>query len=234
MEKQTRNSKPKVDLTGKTFTYLTALYYIKGGKWHCKCKCGNEVDVDTRNLNSGHTTSCGCRQKEIAGKRNTFSMLSYEDENLKVLEQTVSDNQGIAKWKCLCKHCNNIFITRGSSIRAGYVKSCGCVHSHNEQNISKMLSDANIEYATQYTFSDLLGENGGKLRFDFAIFKNGVLSHLIEYNGKQHYEQAEGSWADGFEILQAHDKKKQEYCEQHNIRLVILKYNTPYTIEDLL
>ena len=234
MEKQTRNSKPKIDLTGKTFTYLTALYYIKGGKWHCKCKCGNEVDVDTRNLNSGHTTSCGCRQKEIAGKRNTFSMLSYEDENLKVLEQTISDNQGIAQWKCLCKHCNNIFVTRGSSIRAGYVKSCGCVHSHNEQNISKMLSDANIEYASQYTFSDLLGENGGKLRFDFAIFKDGVLSHLIEYNGKQHYEQAEGSWADGFEILQAHDKKKQEYCKQHKIRLITLKYNVPYTIEDLL
>lgn len=61
MEKQTRSSKPRVDLTGKTFTYLTPMYYIKGGKWHCKCKCGNEVDVDTRNLNSGHTTSCGCR-----------------------------------------------------------------------------------------------------------------------------------------------------------------------------
>lgn len=34
---KTRNSKPKIDLTGKTFTYLTPLYYIKGGKWHCKC-----------------------------------------------------------------------------------------------------------------------------------------------------------------------------------------------------
>ena len=92
MEKQTRNSKPRVDLTGKTFTYLTPMYYIKGGKWHCQCKCGKEVDVDTRNLNSGHTTSCGCRQKEIVGRVNTTSMLNYEDENLKILEQTVSDN----------------------------------------------------------------------------------------------------------------------------------------------
>lgn len=66
MEKQVRQSKPRVDLTGKTFTYLTPMYYIKGGKWHCKCKCGNEIDVDTRNLNSGHTQSCGCLQKEKA------------------------------------------------------------------------------------------------------------------------------------------------------------------------
>ena len=55
MEKQTRNSSPRKDLTGQVFTYLTPLYYIKGGKWHCKCKCGTELDVDTRNLNSGHT-----------------------------------------------------------------------------------------------------------------------------------------------------------------------------------
>ena len=55
MGKQTRQSKPRIDLTDKQFNYLTARYCIKGGKWHCICKCGNELDVDTRNLNSGHT-----------------------------------------------------------------------------------------------------------------------------------------------------------------------------------
>jgi hypothetical protein len=94
----------------------------------------------------------------------------------------------VAQWKCLCKHCGNIFTTRGSSIRAGYIQSCGCVHSQNEQYIGKLLQKSNIEYATQYTFPDLLGENGGRLRFDFAVFEKGKLSHLIEYNGKQHYE----------------------------------------------
>ena len=234
MEKQTRNSKPRIDLTGKIFGYLTPIYYIKGGKWHCQCKCGNEVDVDTRNLNSGHTTSCGCRQKEVAGKSNTKDMLNYEDDNIKILEQTISDCQGVAQWKCLCKHCGNIFTTRGSSIRAGYIQSCGCVHSQNEQYIGKLLQKSNIEYATQYTFPDLLGENGGRLRFDFAIFEKGKLSHLIEYNGKQHYEQAGGSWSEGFETLQKHDKKKQEYCVNNNIRLITIKYDQTYSLEDLL
>lgn len=54
MEKQTRKSKPRIDLTGKKFGRLTPQYYIKGGKWHCICDCGNELDVDTRNLNSNH------------------------------------------------------------------------------------------------------------------------------------------------------------------------------------
>ena len=232
--KQTRTSKPKVDLTGKQFTYLTPQYYIKGGKWHCLCICGNEIDVDTRNLNSGHTTSCGCRKKEQISKANTTDMIGYEDRNIKVIERASSDTQGIALWKCICKHCGNTFITRGSSIRAGYITSCGCSHSRAEQIITELLSNYNVEFCTQYTFPDLLGDNGGKLRFDFAIFKNGILSHLIEFNGKQHYERAEGAWGDSFETLQHHDTLKKEYCNKNNIKLIILKYDEDITIEKLL
>lgn len=233
MEKQTRISKPRVDLTGKTFTYLTPQYYIKGGKWHCKCKCGKELDVDTRNLNSGHTKSCGCLQKEKASN-NTINMLNYETNLIKVLDRAGSDEQGVALWKCLCKNCGNIFITRGASLRAGYVTSCGCIHSLNEQNITKLLLDNNIEFSTQYTFPDLLGVGNKHLRFDFAVFNNQKLSHLIEYNGHQHYEKAEGTWGEAYEILVEHDKRKKEYCKKNNIRLIVIPYNKKYTIKDLL
>lgn len=182
MEKQTRTSKPKIDLRGKDFGYLKALYYIKGGKWHCRCQCGKELDVDTRNLNSGHTQSCGCFQKKAAAK-NVINMLEYEDDNFKVLERNGSTKNGIALWLCLCKHCGNVFTTEGANIRSGESQSCGCVHSWNEKKIIQLLTQNNCEFATQYTFSDLIGINGGKLRFDFAIFNNGKLHHLIEYNG---------------------------------------------------
>lgn len=228
-----RQSKPKEDLTNKTFGYLTPLYYIKGGKWHCKCKCGNEVDVDTRNLNSGHTKSCGCLQKE-KGSQNTKDMLGYEDENIKVIERADSDEQQTAKWKCLCKHCGKIFITRGSTIRNGATRSCGCVHSYNEKQITEMLLKNNIEFSTQYTFPDLIGVNGGKLRFDFAILKDGKLSHLIEYNGKQHYEKASGSWGSGYESLIENDARKIQYCKEHNIELRIIKYDEKYSLKDLI
>ena len=92
MEKQIRHSRPRIDLTGKTFTYLIPQYYIKGGKWHCLCKCGNEIDVDTRNLNSGHTQSCGCLQKEKA-KQNAIDMIGFENKTIKVLARAGSDNQ---------------------------------------------------------------------------------------------------------------------------------------------
>lgn len=233
MEKQIRKSSPRKDLTGQTFTYLEPLYYIKGGKWHCRCKCGNELDVDTRNLNSRHTKSCGCLQREKAAN-NIINMSNYEDENLKVLERSGSDEQGIALWSVLCKHCGNVFITRGSSIRAGYTKSCGCVHSFGEKNITKLLLENNVEFSTQYTFPDLVGVNGGKLRFDFAIFKNHKLSHLLEYNGEQHYNRAKGSWSGSFDTLIVNDERKKEYCKEKGIRLIIIPYDKEYTLEDLI
>ncbi len=230
---QTRKSKPRVDLTGKKFGRLTPKEYVKGGKWICECECGNIIIVDTRNLNSGHTKSCGCLQKEKASQ-NTYDMSNYEDDNIKVLSRDGSDEQQIAMWKCLCKNCGNIFSTRGSSIRAGYTKSCGCVHSENEKNIIKILTDNNIEFATQYTFSDLKGLNGRPLRFDFAIFKDKKLSHLIEYQGKQHFIKSEGSWGKEFETLQKHDILKKEYCIKNNIRLICINYDEDYSLKDLL
>lgn len=225
-----RKSKPKIDLVGKKFYSLTPLYYIKGGKWHCKCDCGNEIDIDTRNLNSGHTKSCGCLKHST---KNVCDMSTYEDENIKVLIRDGSDKQQVALWKCLCKHCGNTFTTRGSSIRADYIKSCGCIHSQNEKEITKTLIENNIEFATQYSFPDLKGKER-TLRFDFAIFNNGVLSHLIEYNGKQHYEKAEGTWGDSFELNQTYDDLKKEYCERNNIRLIIIKHDQNYSLKDLI
>lgn len=226
--KQQRKSKPRQDLTNQTFGYLKPFEYIKGGKWKCKCKCGNEVIVDTRNLNSNHTTSCGCKRQE---SKNVKNMIGFENEGIKVLERAGSDNQQNALWKCLCKRCGNIFVSRGSHIRNNNINSCGCVHSKNEQIITNILIDNNIEFAKQYIFPDL--KDIKPLRFDFAIFNNGHLSHLIEYNGQQHYIKAQGAWGDGFKILQKHDKMKKEYCKNHNIRLIVLN-NDNYTIKDLL
>jgi hypothetical protein len=231
-EKQIRQSKPRVDLTGKKFGKLTPLYYIKGGKWHCICDCGNECDVDTRNLNSNHTQSCGCLIKEKAAN-NVIDMTGYEDDNFKVLERNGSSLQGVARWKCLCKHCGKIFTTKGSNIRSENIQSCGCQHSKGEQKITKMLMDEGCEFSTQYTFPDLIGTNGGKLRFDFAIFLNHQLDCLIEFNGLQHYQKPEGAWGKDWDNLIENDKRKKDYCKKNNIPLKIIKYDQDFTILDL-
>lgn len=56
---------PQKSLEGKCFGKLQVLSYA--GKmngfhmWNCRCACGNVVKVRQSNLQSGHTTSCGCK-----------------------------------------------------------------------------------------------------------------------------------------------------------------------------
>lgn len=67
--KEKRNYKVS-DITGQKFERLTALYPVdertqKGGRiWHCRCDCGNEVDVPYNDLLYSNMKSCGCQKKE--------------------------------------------------------------------------------------------------------------------------------------------------------------------------
>lgn len=58
------------NIAGQHFGRLTALYALskrdsKGSiVWHCKCTCGNEVDVSYNCLVYSNLKSCGCQKKE--------------------------------------------------------------------------------------------------------------------------------------------------------------------------
>ena len=52
----------------------------------CECECGNKTEVQQGNLLSGHTTSCGCLQKQKASL-NTVDMTGYENNGIKVLSK---------------------------------------------------------------------------------------------------------------------------------------------------
>ena len=55
-----------VDIAGQRFGRLVAVRVAqsKPRKWLCRCDCGNDTVVLTRDLRNGNTTSCGCRKKD--------------------------------------------------------------------------------------------------------------------------------------------------------------------------
>jgi hypothetical protein len=60
------------DITGETFGRLTARYKMAGvrpARWVCQCQCGKFTDARLSNLSSGHVSSCGCLNAELAAKR---------------------------------------------------------------------------------------------------------------------------------------------------------------------
>ena len=73
-----RGGRKTKDLSGQPFERLTAVRIDaektaakRATHWVCDCKCGNRTIVAACNLLSGHTTSCGCVQREEAAARMT-------------------------------------------------------------------------------------------------------------------------------------------------------------------
>ena len=183
LSRQTASINNSVDIPiGTKFGKLTILKRAEvrpGGDafWKCICDCGTECEVRGRDLRSGHTTSCGCNKLKTlideTGKRYGYlTVLSYDG----------SSKGGGAKWKCQCD-CGNIITVQADALRSGHTRSCGCIKSWKEKEISELLTAAKIEFKTQYTFENLRTDCGGTPKFDFAIFNNGFLYCLIEYQG---------------------------------------------------
>lgn len=185
-------------------------------------------------MRNGRSTSCGCFSTEVKSKK----MTQYNDDRridltgqkfglLTVIKCTNDKNpQGCYYWECKCD-CGNTHYVTSSNLKNGNVKSCGCTNSFEAAHIKKILQDNNILFKTEYTFPDLVSSNEKvRLRFDFAIFKtDGTLSHLIEYDGETHYRYS-GGWhtKEKYEKLLNNDKRKNEYCQQHNIKLIRISY----------
>lgn len=119
------------------------------------------------------------------------------------------------------------------------VRGHGCpkcnIFSKAEIWISEILSEHNIKFKGQYTFSDLKNEK--LLRFDFAIFnKEDDLEIILEYNGRQHYNAVEFFNNSTLIERRERDRKKMLYLKEHKIPLGIIpySYNSKKKIEKLL
>ena len=66
---------PLKDLKGHRFGRLTVVDRLptvnRRTMWLCKCECGNETIVDSQNLRTAHTQSCGCLHREMLSKSST-------------------------------------------------------------------------------------------------------------------------------------------------------------------
>lgn len=223
------------DLTGQRFGNLIAIsraprpddLMSSGAYWLCKCDCGNEKIIMGKSLRQGKTKSCGChlwQVEDITGQRFGRLVVIAQD-------RARSKEGNGTYWLCSCD-CGLTKSVRRSNLLSGNVKSCGCLSSLGEAEIEAILKENNINYSTQYSFSDLRGPRGGLLRFDFAIFKNNKLSHLIEFQGEQHYESSDSFLDSPIES----DELKREYCQTNGLALIEIPYwkRGKITLADLL
>ena len=99
--------------------------------------------------------------------------------------------------------------------------------SKGANKILKLLRRAGHIVFVEYEFSDLRGNKGIPLRYDFAIMrKDNQVAALIEYDGEAHFQQIKHFQknSDDFKKAQERDRKKNKYALMHIIPL----YRIPY------
>ena len=225
---------------GNIYGYLTVIKRVdnlentKGARWLCQCKCGNFCKVRGINLRNGSVQSCGCKKFE---SHNGIDETGKRYGKLLVLKRSDRTDGSHIFWHCQCD-CGNTCDVNGTYLRQGISTNCGCEKSVGEARIASLLKENNILFKKEYTFPDLLGDRGHRLRFDFAILNSdNSLQYLIEYDGIQHFQPAcFGQDDEAFLLLKKYDKIKNDYCKKHNIKLIRIPYTKLKTlsIQDLL
>lgn len=242
--KAVKYSNPRsTDLTGQKINALTVLEAsdlrsASGGiKWKCQCDCGNITYVEASRLRSKKAKSCGCLSKKALeiGRGLFFQDLSNQTfGKLTVIERAedkiFENNRKAVQWKCSCD-CGNEVTVLASNLKNGNTQSCGLCNknSHGNLKIEKLLKENNISYIREYRFQDC--KSILPLPFDFFVNN----TYLIEYDGKQHFENS-NSFFESYEEIHKRDLIKSQWCKENHIPLIRIPF-THYnnlTIQDLL
>ena len=102
--------------------------------------------------------------------------------------------------------------------------------SIGENKIKKFLTEKNINYEPQYSFSSC--KNKVKLRYDFYLPKYNI---LIEYDGIQHFKPVDffGGEKTFKETLKS-DNLKNLYAKKNNVPLLRISYSKINEIDSIL
>lgn len=168
---------------------------------------------------------------------STFVSELFAIHDKKYVVKSLYVNSSI-KVDIYCDDCNTSFSVKPYHLLSGHM-GCNCRSiSIGEDRVRAYLDVNNIVYEQQYRFTEC--RNIKPLPFDFAIFtENGSLEYLIEFNGKQHYENT--GWTSDKVISEKqfirqklHDQIKRDYCSGKGIKLIEIPYWDINKISEIL
>jgi len=199
-----------------------------------KCCCGESFETTFKRFRNGKKQCKSCTSSNLANKfsksANEFKKEVFANVGV---EYSVIGKYQNTKTKVELKHnvCGTNWFVNPSDFLHKKSRCPFCNKSKGEKVIIEWLTNNNFTFETQYKFKDCVHKR--MLPFDFAIFKNGDLSILIEYDGKQHF--FEGCFGtDDYKEMKMRDKIKTNYCQSKNIPLLRIPYTKFNTITLIL
>lgn len=196
-------------------------------KFHIKCKkCGKDFYHKIQMTDNREKFLCpkcetGFVDLERFQKRLEEKGLDKEFQIIKY--------RGINKTLTIRHKCGYIFSRLPGNLltHSRGCPKCSSRKSSGERRIANFLEKNNIVFEEQKKFEEL-----GLLSYDFYLPQNRL---LIEYQGIQHYEPVEHfGGKEKFEQQKERDKKKKDFAQRNNYKLLEICYKDFDNIEKIL
>ena len=195
----------------KTNVLGTSLINPKMGMFCSLCNEESERKIDNRTYYFNNFIT---KAKEKHGDMYRYDLVEYVNDKTKV--KIICTIHGIFHQKPANHISNN---------------PCGCPYcklSQGESRIQIYLKANSIVHIAQHKVK--IGESNHY--YDFYLPEHNT---IIEFNGLQHYKPIK--WFGGVETFKAcveRDEIKRKYCQENNIKLIIIHYKDKDQIEETL
>lgn len=230
-KKKTTTKEKFIDELAKVNPNIRLIGEYVNKRIKAKFRClidGYEWDVSPSSLLRNH----GCPEC------SRINMMNSHEEFLDKLSKMNNHNvEPVSKYEGVvnnitmkCNDCNEIFITSPHNLYHN-VGCPNCSLPKGERRIKEYLINHNVLFDIHREFDDLRGINNGLLSYDFYLLDYNI---LIEYQGEFHDGTARQQSDEQFEIQQEHDRRKREYAEKSNIKLLEIWYWDFDNIEKIL
>lgn len=200
--------------------------------------CGCEWTTSIMNLTkNNNTTGCPeCAKVRVANScRKSLKELQEDVLLINTTVEPISNYINTHKpVLCRCRiHTDTTFYQIPTTILNGSNSCPKCTTFKHEKIMLDVLDKYNLKYTPQKTFEDCRDIN--KLPFDAYLDDYNI---VIEYDGEGHYYPIPRRKGDdgiyNLKRTQMHDKIKNDYCKNNNIRLIRIPYWEQNNIEEYL
>lgn len=195
--------------------------------------CGDAYVVAFAKYKSGQIMcpQCSCKQRGIKNRLSRHDLVNQVNSvngNILLNPDDYINNQA-KNLRVKCGECGNVYTTSLANYQHGQTRCSVCSHSESdgERTIRVYLDEHQILYEQEKRYDDCRDER--PLPFDFYLPQHNL---CVEFDGPHHFEPTFGE--ELFKKTKKHDKIKNQYCNDKNIKLIRIPYWDGNKIEEIL